>query len=237
MGIMMKRLTMLVAITVAVLTVVGGAPVAGTSATAQVMPQVLTKMEQAGRDLKTLQAAITQVKDDRTLGIKEESSGTFFYKAGGPGNERVLLQYTQPSVQTVSVVGDKVVMYRPDLKQVFVTTRKAGAGKNKSLNFLGLGYGDAAAQLRDKYTITILGNDKVNGQVATQIVLDPKDKSDGVQAIMLWVDNATWLPVQYFIQEKGSKTTITLSGMKPNLDLKDERFTISYPRDTQVVQG
>ena len=225
----------------AVIALAAGAPLAApraaAAATTQMSPAVLAKMEQAGQNLKTLQAGITQEKIDRTLGVKENSTGTFFYKAAAPGNERVLLEYTSPIPETVSVIGDKVTIYQPKLNQLFVTSRKASAGKNKSLGFLGLTYSDAAAQLREKYAITILGEDKINGQPATQIQLDPKDKSDGVQAIILWVDHQTWLPVQYFIQEKGTKTTITLSGMKPNIQLPDTRFEISVPKNAQVVQG
>jgi len=222
----------------AALSLTAGVPFAAPAAAAtQVMPQVVTKMEAAGRNLKSLQAGIKQLKEDRSLGIKEESTGTFLYKAGAPGTERVLLQYTEPSVQTVSIVGDDVMMYRPDLHQLVKTTRKAGAGKNKSLNFVGLGYGEAAAQLRDKYDVTFLGDDKLNGQAVSMVNLKPKDTSDGVQGIIIWVDQATWLPIQYYVQEKGSRTTITLSAMKPNLDLKDDRFTIAYPKDTQIVQG
>lgn len=233
----MKRALLTSAVAIA-LSVGAGAPIATPAAAAtQVMPQVLTKMEAAGRSLKTLQAGIKQVKDDRTLGIKEESSGTFLYKAGAPGTERVLLQYTEPSVQTVSVIGENVMMYRPDLHQLVKTTRKAGAGKNKSLSFVGLGYGEAAAQLRDKYDVTFLGDDKLNGQAVSMIQLDPKDKSEGVQGIIVWVDQKSWLPVQYFVQDKASRTTITLSAMKPNLDLKDDKFEIAYPKDTQIVQG
>lgn len=233
----MKRALMTFAVAAAVTLGVGAPLAAPAAAATQVMPQVLSKMEAAGRSLKTLQAGIQQVKDDRTLGITEKSSGTFLYKAGAPGSERVLLQYTEPSVQTVSVIGDKVMMYRPDLKQVVETTRKAGAGKNKSLNFLGLGYGEAAAQLRDKYDVTFLGDEALNGLATSMIQLDPKDKSEGVQGIIVWVDQKTWLPIQYYVQEKGSRTTITLSAMKPNLDIKDDRFVINYPRDTQVVRG
>jgi len=230
----------LMSLTVAVvIAFAAGGPLATPRAAAatQMAPAVLAKMEQAGQNLKTLQAGISQEKIDRTLGVKENSAGTFFYKAAEPGNERVLLEYTSPIPETVSVVGDKVSIYQPKLNQLFVTSRKASAGKNKSLGFLGLAYSDAAAQLREKYAITILGEDKINGQPTTQIQLDPKDKSDGVQAIILWVDHQTWLPVQYFIQEKGAKTTITLSGMKPNVQLPDTRFEIAVPKNAQVVQG
>ncbi len=234
----MKRLVMSVtAAAVVALSLSAPFAAAKPAATTQMMSPVLTKLEQAGRNLKTLQAGISQQSQDRTLGIKESSVGSFFYKAGAPGSERVLLQYSEPIAETVSVVGDKVTMYKPELNQVFLTTRKASAGKNRSLGFLGLAYSDAAVQLREKYTITILGEDPINGQPATQIVLDPKDKSDGIQSIMMWVDHTTWLPVQYYIQEKAKKTTITLSGMKPNVTLSDDKFQVSYPKNAQVLQG
>lgn len=229
----MRKILMLVAIA-AVLT---GAAASPQAAPAQMMSPVLAKMEQAGRDLKTLQAGISQEKIDRTLGVKENSTGTLWYKAAEEGKERILLQYTAPIPETVSVVGDKVVIYQPKLNQVFITSRKATAGKNRSLGFVGLAYSDAASQLRDKYAVTILGDTTVDGRKVTQIQLDPKDKSDGVQGIQLWVDQQTWLPVKYFIQEKSARTTIVLSGMKPNVKIDDDRFQIDYPKSAKVVQG
>jgi outer membrane lipoprotein-sorting protein len=212
---------------------------AGTSPAAptQMMSPVLTKMEQAGKNLKTLQAGISQQKIDRTLGVPENSAGTLFYKAAAAGNERVLLQYTSPIPETVSVVGDKVTIFQPKINQVFVTTRKASANKNRSLGFLGLGYSEAAVQLRDKYAITILGEDTINGVKTTQIQLDPKDKSEGVLGIQLWVAHDTWLPVKYFVVEKSAKTTITLSAMKTNQDLPDSKFEIDGAEGATVVQG
>lgn len=204
---------------------------------AQVMPSVLGKMEQAGRELKSLQAGIAQERIDRTLGVKEKSAGTLYYKAGAQGAERVLLEYTLPIPETVAVVGDKVTIYQPKINQVFLTTRKASASKNRSLGFLGLAYSDAAAQMRERYNVTILGDDEINGRMATQINLDPKDKSDGVQSLMIWVDQQTWLPVQYYVIEKNAKTTITLSAMKPNVKLEDGKFQIDYPKNAKVVQG
>lgn len=219
------------------LTAAAAFAVTSTAVPAQVMSPVLVKMEQAGRNLKSLQAGIAQEKMDRTLGVKESSTGSFFYKASTPGNERVLLEYTSPIPETVSVVGDKVSIYQPKINQLFVTTRKASANKNRSLNFIGLGYSEAASQLRERYDITILGETDINGRRATQIQLDPKNKAEGVQALMIWVDHQTWLPIQYFVQEKGSKTTITLSSMKPNVPIPDEKFEIDVPKNAKIVRG
>jgi outer membrane lipoprotein-sorting protein len=237
----MKRSLISFTLSAAVVLGTGAAFVAPNAAAAgapvQVMSPVLAKMEQAGRSLKSLQASIAQEKIDRTLGVTEKSTGTLFYKAAQAGSERVMLQYTAPIPETVSVVGDKVMIYQPRLKQLFVTTRKASANKNRSLNFLGLAYNDAAAQLRDRYNVTILGDTEVAGQPTTQIQLDPKDKSDGVQSMMIWVSHTTWLPVQYYIIEKDARTTITLTGMKPNATIADNQIDIKYPGDTKVVQG
>ncbi len=221
----------------AALGIPGMLPAAKAAGAAQMMAPVLAKMEQAGRDLKTLQAGIAQHKVDRTLGVVEDSAGTVLYKAAPQGAERVLLQYTEPFPETVSVVGDKVSIYQPKLNQLFVTSRRAGANKNRSIGFLGLAYSDAAKQLRDRYDITILGDDPVNGKPATQIALKPKDPADGVQGLLLWIDQTTWLPVKYYIQEKGAKTTITLSGLKKDVDLPDKRFEISVPAGAQVIKG
>lgn len=227
---LMKKAFMALMVAAAFVLAAGSAP-------AQVMSPVLVKMEQAGRNLKSLQAGIAQEKIDRTLGVKENSVGTLFYKAAAPGNERVLLEYTKPIPETVAVVGDKVTIYQPRINQLFLTSRQASANKNRSINFIGLGYTEAAAELRDRYNITILGDDKINGRPATMIQLDPKNKAEGVQSMMLWVDHQTWLPAQYFVIEKGSKTTITLSSMQPNIPLPDSKFEISYPKDAKVVRG
>ena len=45
------------------------------------------------------------------------------------------------------------------------------------------------------------------------------------------------LPVKYFVTEKSSKTTITLTALQPNVTLGDEKFVIPVPKDVKVVNG
>ncbi len=209
---------------------------AASPAPAQVLPSVLSHMEQAAKSLSTLQAGISQLKRDTTLDYTENSVGTLLYKKGAPGQERVLLQYTKPN-QTISVIGDKVVVFQPQINQAFETTRNAAAGKNKSLGFLGLGYGQAAAQLREKYVVTPVGDEVINGKKTTLIDLRPRVPENGIVRVQVWVDNATWLPVQYLLKEKGAETTVSLSAMKPNVSLDDSRFEIKLPGNVQIVKG
>jgi len=210
---------------------------AASPAPTQVLPSVLNQMEQAARSLTSLQAGITQVKRDKTLDATDKSAGTLFYKKGAPGQERILLEYTAPAQQTIAIVGDKVTIYQPFINQVMETTRQAQAGKNKELGFLGLGYGQAAQQLRDKYVVTLLGSEPINGKPATLLALKPKVEEHGIKQIQVWVDNATWLPVQYVLLERGAEMTVSLSGMKPNVKLDDSKFQIKVPSGVQVVKG
>jgi outer membrane lipoprotein-sorting protein len=207
------------------------------AAPAQVLSPVLLKMEQAGRNLKTLQAGISRQKRDMTLGATDKAVGTLYYKAGAEGTERVLIEDTEPTRQIMAVVGDKVTIYQPRINQAFVTTRRAAAGKNRSLAFLGVGYGQAGAQLRDKYDVTVIGPDTVAGRETTLLALKPKQAEGAIMGMQVWVDNTTWLPVQYVIGEKGARTTVTLSAMQPNVKLDDSKFEVSLPKGTQIVEG
>jgi outer membrane lipoprotein-sorting protein len=213
------------------------APATAAPATLQVLSPVLLKMEQAGRNLKTLRAGISRLKRDTTLGATDKASGTLYYKAGSEGTERVLIEDTEPMRQIMAVVGDKVTIYQPRINQAFVTTRKAAAGKNRALAFLGIGYGQAGAQLRDKYDVTVVGPDTVAGRETTLLALKPKQQDGPVMGLQVWVDNTTWLPVQYVIGEKGARTTVTLSSMQPNVKLDDNKFEVSLPKGTQIVEG
>lgn len=210
---------------------------AAAPAPTQVLPSVLSHMEQAGKSLQSLQAALTQVKRDTTLDATDKSAGTLFYKKGAPGEERILLEYVEPAKQTIAIVGDRVTIYQAFANQVIETTRQAQAGKNKSFGILGLGYGQAAQQLREKYTITLVGPDTVAGKQTTLLDLKPKTPEHGIKRISVWVDNATWLPVQYILKESGAETTVSLTAMKPNVKLDDSKFQIKVPTGVQVVKG
>lgn len=207
------------------------------AAPVQMLPSVLNQMERAGKSLQTLEAGIKQVKRDTMLDATDKSTGTFYYKKGAPGQERILLEYVEPARQTIAIVGDRVTIYQAFANQVLETTRQAQAGKNKSLNFLGLGYGQAAQQFREKYTITLVGADTIDGRQTTLLDLKPKTAEHGIKRISVWVDNATWLPVQYVLKESGAETTVSLSSMKPNVKLDDSKFEIKVPSGVQRMQG
>jgi outer membrane lipoprotein-sorting protein len=200
--------------------------------------RILAKMEAAGKSIKSFQANIQQEKYDKTIASTDRSSGTILYKAGTPGNERVLLDYVKPAPQTISVVGDKVTIYQPKISQAYVTTRQKQATKNTSLSFLTVGYNQAGSQLRERYVITLLGPETVGSFNTTLLQFKPKQPTaNGPRNIQVWVDNNTGLPVKYVLFQENEKTTVTLSNVQTNLNLPDSKFDIKLPSGVRTVEG
>jgi len=202
------------------------------------LDRILKKMETAGRGLKSFQANVNQEKYDKTIASTDRSVGTIYYRGGSTGSERILLDYTKPVPQTISVKGDEVTIYQPKIKQVYVTTRQRQAGRNASLSFLTVGYNQAGAQLREKYDITLLGPETVGSYSTTLLQLKAKQPAaNSPRSIQVWVDNATGLPVKYVTFQENERTTVTLSNVQTIPTLPDSRFDISIPGDVRRVEG
>lgn len=202
------------------------------------LDRILAKMESAGKGIKSFQANVDQAKYDKTIASTDKSVGTIYYKGGTPGNERILLDYTKPVPQTISVIGDKVVIYQPKIKQAYVTTRQRQSSRNASLSFLTVGYNQAGAQLRERYDITLLGPETVGSYSTNVLQLKAKQPAaNAPRSIQVWVDNATGLPVKYVTFQENERTTVTLSNVQTNLNLPDSKFEINIPGDVRTVEG
>jgi outer membrane lipoprotein-sorting protein len=199
--------------------------------------RILAKMEAAGRSIKTFQATVDQVKRDKVLNTRDTSSGTIYYKAATPGNERVLFDYIKPK-QTVSVVGNDVQIYQPVINQLYKTTRQKQSAKNANFSFLGVGYSQAGAQLREKYTITLLGPETVGSYSTTLLQLRPKQPdANSPRSMKVWVDDKTGLPVKYVLSSENEETTVTLTNIQTNPNLPDSKFELKVPSGVRTVEG
>jgi outer membrane lipoprotein-sorting protein len=199
--------------------------------------RILAKMEAAGKGIKTFQANIDQAKRDKSLPGVDKSSGTIYFKAGTPGNERVLMDYVKPK-QTISVIGNDVIIYQPVINQVYKTTRQQQSAKNANYSFLSVGYNQAGAQLREKYSITLLGPETIGSYNTTLLQLKPKQPdATSPRTIKVWVDNATGLPVKYVLSSQSEETTVTLTNIQTNTNLPDSKFEIKLPSGVRTVEG
>jgi outer membrane lipoprotein carrier protein len=183
---------------------------------------VLKSLEDAGRALKTMQAAFVETKVFVLLDEKQESRGSVAMQIPG----RLRWNYEAPQPGAMLVKDGKFARYVPSSKQVF-----RGAAKGEA--DLLVGFGPGAAGLGNKYQVTLVGEEAV-GAVAAQVLdLVPKAGQGGLfSAIRLWVDKEHGIPVQTRLTEPtGDHTTLRFEKVRINQPLPARTFELDLPAD------
>lgn len=199
------------------------------------LDEILDKMEQTARTIKTLEADMRQEKRDMQIGGKEVYAGRISFLHAGKNNDKVRIDYSIPEGQVVIVDGNQISLYQPRIKQVIITTRQAQAAKNQEYSFLATPY-KSVPELKTQYEIAYAGDEQVESKETAKLELTPKAASS-IKKLTLWVDQSAWLPLKYQVIEKNNNvTTFTVSNLRKNEGFSAERFKPKWPADTKVVR-
>jgi outer membrane lipoprotein-sorting protein len=230
----MRRIVSLAVMIGLVLVYSGAARRAEANTGAQLLTGILTKMENAHRNLRSMRAAIVQQKVNTQIGTKDTDYGTLIYKPGTQGKGRLRIDYTRPDARVLSVVGESFTFYQPRINQVFKSTlAKASKGRTGYTPLVGLD--GSLKALTNDFHIEYLREELVNGKATTQLRLTPK-RGGEYASVDLWVNHETWLPTQYKIVDRnGDYTVVKLTNTEVNVALKDGDFNVSYPSGVKVV--
>ncbi|HYP27854.1 MAG TPA: outer membrane lipoprotein carrier protein LolA [Blastocatellia bacterium] len=227
----MKRFSIFFLVIAALISQVSPAP-AGANGQ---LDQILANMQKNAQGIKTIYAKMTQEKRDPVVGGKEIYRGEIFLKHAGPGNDKVRINYTSPSRQSVSVIGDEIVLYQPNINQAIITSRKAQAAKNQEFSFVGTPY-NSVPELKNRYNIVLKGQEQVGGASTAVLELTPKGAS-AAQKLTMWVDQSTWFPVKYQVVEKnGNVSSFSLSEIRKNTAMGDGLFKIKFADGTKFIR-
>lgn len=225
----MKRINLILTIAVMLIGVCS-IPTARAGANGN-LDEILNKMQTSAASIKTIYAKLEQTKRDPNVPGDERYAGEIFFKHIGKNNDKVRINYTKPSGQTIWVIGNKVTLYQAKINQAIVTTRGAAASKGDEFAFVATPYA-SVPDLKRQYNITHAGDE----QGMAKLELTPKGKSS-VKSLTLWVDQTSWLPTKYHIVEaNGNVTTFTLSGMNTKSVIPNGNFEVKLPKDTKIIQ-
>jgi outer membrane lipoprotein carrier protein len=187
---------------------------------------VLKALETAGRALKTMKAAFVETKVLTLLSEKNEARGSVLLQVPG----RLRWDYTTPQPGVMMIKDGAFERYVPQTKQVF----RGHAGGEADLL---VGFGPGAADLGQKYEVTLLPEENV-GPIATW-VLDLKPRTAGglFASIRLWVDKTRQIPVQTRLTEPtGDYTTIRFDDVVLNRPFPGGAFDLKLPKDVVEVK-
>lgn len=202
----------------------------------QLLTGILNKMDKAHQDLKTLRAEIAQQKTNAQIGVSDNEYGSLIYKpSSGRSKGKLRIDYTRPSRDTISLVGDSVVYYQPRINQVFKSTiAKAAKGKVGGFTQL-IGLDGSVKSLAGNYHIEFLRDEAVNGQMTTLLRLTPKSGGQ-FTTIDIWVNQQNWIPAQWrLVERNGDFTIVSLKNIQLNSPIPDTAFNVTIPGGVKVV--
>jgi len=200
---------------------------------APALDTILKQLDANASTFHSLSADVARTKVTVVVNDRSTESGKLLVSG-----DKMLLQLTNPDQRTILRSGDDIYIYTPGLKRV----EEYSLGKNRDLadEFLLLGFGTSGTQLQNGFQVKVLGEDTLSGEKTTELELTPKSASvlNQISKIQIWLDEATWLPVQqqFFETGSGDYFIVQYSKMIRNPHISESEFKPHWPKGTQIMK-
>jgi len=208
-----------------------------TETKAQILDDILKKMDNHYKSLVSLRADVKMVKYDATLQVTEKSDiyeGTTIYLPVKKGEAFVRIDWTKPTEEILSVAKGQYVVYRKRLNQAMIGETKNAKGTAKSNNALSF-INMSREQLKANYSIKYMGAENVNGGTSTvHLALTPK-KQTSYKLAEIWVDG-NGMPIMAKVTENNNDTTtVLLMNLRKNVGINANDFAVKLPDNVKIV--
>jgi outer membrane lipoprotein-sorting protein len=189
---------------------------------------VLNMMDKSARDFHTLTADIEHIKYTDVVKDMSSETGKLFVRR----DEKMRIEFMTPDRRTILRNGDSLFVFTPKINRV----EEYDLGKNREMvdQYVLLGFGSKSENIKKNYLVTLLGETEFDHRKTVMLELTPK--SDQVRKqiarIQMWIDEASWLPVQQKFFESGSEDYLIFhyTNMMKNLKIGDSQFKQDWPK-------
>lgn len=201
--------------------------------------QILTRMDNHNKALKSMTASVTMVKHNPQLDVSDTTIGTVRYISRSVnGKIYVRIDWTSPVEERISIIGDNYQLYRPKIEQLICGT--TGKAKNSAqvggaLAFMTM----SRDQLRANYDVVYQGEEEISGGIRTwRLQLTPKSPTS-YKLAELWVDGDGMPRQAKVIERNNDSTTVLLRSIvkNPNPPLKGSIFKLEVPKSVKCIQA
>jgi outer membrane lipoprotein-sorting protein len=196
------------------------------------LDSVLQFMDNAGQGFKSLTADIEHIK--YTAVVKDTSTETG--KIWVRKDSKMRIDFLSPDPRSIIRDGDRLYIYTPKISRV----EEYNIGKHLDMadQYLALGFGSQSERLKKNFQITLAPEDTLDGRKMAVLELVPlnEDARKQIDKIHIWVDEASWLPVQQKFFETGSGDYFIskYTNVLENLKINDSKFKPVWPKGTKV---
>ena len=191
------------------------------------LEDILQKFDAAQGQIRTMTANFTETKALALLKAPVVSKGKFFYTH--PSD--VLWEYLDPTPRVFLINREQLLAYYPAEKRA--EQLDISHYQNKLLRVLGIG--QVSRDLKKYYDISLAPDE---GEATKfHLLLSPRRHmiKTRIEAIHLWVDTKSYLPVRMQYREPdGDSTTITFDDVLQNQRIDEATYKIDLPPGVTV---
>jgi outer membrane lipoprotein-sorting protein len=189
------------------------------------LSEILSRMNDAAKRLKSLSANLTYTKVTVLVNDKSTEEGRLFFRKGKPPEIRIEMQ--RPESKVILLKKNKAEIYLPKINQLqeYSLEQKSGLVEE----FLLLGFGSETADLKKSYRLKYMKEEELDGDTTAVLELAPRKESLASQLtkIQIWVSEESWLPTQQqFFEPGGDYIIATYRAVKVNLRISSSTFEI-----------
>jgi outer membrane lipoprotein-sorting protein len=195
---------------------------------------VLGLMDRSAQDFHTLTADLEHVKYTAVVKDTSTETGHIYVRR----DEKMRIEFTKPDPRTILRMGELLFVYNPKINRV----EEYDLGKNKALvdQYVRLGFGTRGDDIRKSYLVSVVGEEELDHKRAVVLELTPKSEQirNQITKIQMWVDEASWLPIQQKFFEAGSGDYFLFhytNAMK-NLKIGEVKFKQDWPKSVTRVK-
>ena len=206
----------------------GGTTISRAQSAPPTTDSVLAMMDKSAQDFRTLTADIEHIKYTDVVKDTSTETGKLLVRR----DEKMRIEFFEPDRRTILRIGDSLFVYTPKINRV----EEYDLGKNREMvdQYVLLGFGTKSENVRKSYLVTVIGETELDHKRTVQIELTPKSDQmrKQIAKIQMWIDEASWLPIQQKFFESGSEDYLIFhyTNVMKNLKIGDNQFKQDWPK-------
>ncbi len=191
-------------------------------------------MDKSAQDFHTLTADLEHIKYTAVVKDTSTETGHIFVRR----DEKMRIEIEKPDLRTILRTGDSLFIYNPKINRV----EEYDLGKNRSLvdQYVRLGFGTRGEDIKKSFLVAVLGEEELDHKKAVMLELTPKSNQvrNQITKIQMWMDEASWLPIQQKFFEAGSGDYVLshYTNVMKNLKINDAKFKQDWPKSVSRVK-
>jgi outer membrane lipoprotein-sorting protein len=195
---------------------------------------VLALMDKSAADFRSLTADVEHTKYTEVVKDTSIETGQIFVRR----DQKMRIDFTKPDPRTILRTGDSLFIYTPKIKRV----EEYDLGKNRAMadQYMSLGFGTKSQNVLKSYDVALTAEEEIDHRKTLLLEMTPKSEEirKQITKVLMWIDEASWLPVQQKFLEAGSGDYLLIryTNMMKNLKIPDSKFKQDWPKDVNRVK-